>query len=66
MKKFIVIQMKVESHKMGTILMSNIVRQVEADSKELAIGKFIVATQNITAEKKLDVECYDLSELNKA
>jgi hypothetical protein len=45
------------------ISMSNVVRQIEAESKEIAIGKFVIATQDIKAQKKLNIECYDLSEL---
>ena len=46
-----------------TTIMQNIVRQIKADSKEIAIGKFVIATQEIKAIQKLDIECYDLSEL---
>ncbi len=67
MKKFIILQMKVDSEErkddQATILISNIVRVVNADSKELAIGKFVVATQDMKAIKKLDIECYDITEL---
>jgi hypothetical protein len=44
-------------------IMENIVRQIKAESKEIAIGKFVIATQEIKAIKKLEIECYDLSEL---
>jgi hypothetical protein len=44
-------------------IMGNIVRQIKAESKEIAIGKFVIATQDIKAIKKLEIECYDLSEL---
>lgn len=47
----------------NNITMSNIVRQIKAESKEIAIGKFVIATQDIKAQKKLNIECYDLSEL---
>jgi hypothetical protein len=43
--------------------MESIVRQIKAESKEIAIGKFVIATQEIKAIKKLEIECYDLSEL---
>ncbi|WP_256013149.1 hypothetical protein [Desertivirga xinjiangensis] len=46
-----------------SISMSNVVRQIDAFSRELAIGKFVIATQGIKALKKMDIECYDLSEL---
>ncbi len=44
-------------------IMENIVRQIKAKSRENAIGKFVIATEDIKAIKKLDIECYDLSEL---
>jgi hypothetical protein len=44
-------------------IMENIVRQIKAESKEIAIGKFVIATQEIKAIKKLEIEYYDLSEL---
>jgi len=46
-----------------TISMLNVVRKVEAETKELAIGKFVLATQGIKATQKLDIECYDITEL---
>ena len=67
MKKFIVIQMQIDNEIIEgnnkNISMSNVVRQIEAESKEIAIGKFVIATQDIKAQKKLNIECYDLSEL---
>ena len=45
------------------IEMSNVVRKVEAETKELAIGKFVVATQDIKANQKLNIECYDITEM---
>lgn len=67
MKKFIVIQMQIDNEIIEgnnkNISMSNVVRQIEAESKEIAIGKFVIATQDIKAQKKMNIECYDLSEL---
>ena len=67
MKKFIVIQMQIDNEiiegNKKNISMSNVVRQIEAESKEIAIGKFVIATQDIKAQKKMNIECYDLSEL---
>ena len=67
MKKFIVIQMQINNEIIEgnnkNISMSNVVRQIEAESKEIAIGKFVIATQDIKAQKKMNIECYDLSEL---
>ena len=40
-----------------------IIRRVKANSKEEAIGKFIIGTKKIDAVKKLDAECYLLDEL---
>jgi len=67
MKKFIVIQMQIDSEIIDgnnkNISMSNVVRHIEAESKDVAIGKFVVATQSLRAIKKMDIECYDLSKL---
>ena len=67
MKHFIVIQMIIEKEEIvgssKNTIMQNIVRQIKAESKEIAIGKFVVATQDIKAIKKLEIEYYDLSEL---
>jgi hypothetical protein len=67
MKKFIVIQMQIDNEIIEGnnkhISMSNVVRQIEAETKEIAIGKFVIATQNIKAQKKMNIECYDLFEL---
>ena len=67
MKHFIVIQMTIEKEEVvgnsKNTIMQNIVRQIKAESKEIAIGKFVIATQEIKAIKKLEIECYDLSEL---
>ena len=67
MKHFIVIQMTIEKQEIvgssKNTTMQNIVRQIKAESKEIAIGKFVTATQDIKAIKKLEIECYDLSEL---
>lgn len=69
MKKFIIVQLKQDSEKQEestvNIGISNIIRLVEASTKEEAIGKFIIGTQSIKALKKLDVECFDLEELKK-
>ena len=67
MKHFIVIQMTIEKEEIvgssKNTIMQNIVRQIKAESKEIAIGKFVIATQDIKAQKKMNIECYDLSEL---
>lgn len=67
MNTYIVIQMQIDSKSIDSneqnILMSNIVRKVEAETKELAIGKFVVATQEIKANQKLNIECYDINKL---
>ena len=44
-------------------IMRNIVRQIKAETKENAIGKFVINTKHIKAINKLEIECYDLSEL---
>jgi len=67
MNTYIIIQMQIDSKsRIGndqTISMLNVVRKVEAETKELAIGKFVLATQGIKATQKLDIECYDITEL---
>ena len=45
------------------VTMSNIVRQINAESDDVAIGKFVISTVDIKALKKLDIECYELSDL---
>lgn len=39
------------------VTMSNIVRQINAESDDVAIGKFVKSTVDIKALKKLDIEC---------
>lgn len=67
MKHFIVIQVVITKeenrHNRKITIVENIVRQVKAESKEAAIGKFVIATQEIKAIQKLEIECYDLSDL---
>ena len=67
MNTYIIIQMQIDSKSTigndQTISMLNVVRKVEAETKELAIGKFVLATQGIKATQKLDIECYDITEL---
>ena len=70
MKKFIVLQMQIDGETVvgnnKNISMSNVVRYIEAESNETGIGKFVLATQQIKAMKKMDIECYELSELKTA
>ena len=67
MNTYIVIQMQIDSKSINgnhqTTSMSNVVRKVEADTRELAIGKFVIATQDIEANQKLNIECYNIVEL---
>lgn len=67
MNTYIVIQMQIDSKSINgndqNISMSNVVRKVEAETKELAIGEFVVATRDIKANQKLNIECYDVTEL---
>lgn len=67
MKKFIVIQIKVDKEVCegysNNILLSNVVRQIDAENEEMAIGKFVLATKDIEAKQKLNIECYELSKL---
>lgn len=63
MKTFIVMQMQIDSYINSNYMMSNVVRRIEAKNEEIAIGKFVIATQDIKAYKKLNIECYDLNKL---
>ena len=67
MKNLIVIQTQIDKDivdgKNRTIGVSNVIRQIEAESIEIAIGKFVIATRQIKALTKLNIECYDLAEL---
>lgn len=67
METYIVYQMIVNSKKIdgniSNILMSTLVRKVEANSKEEAIGKFAIMSNKIEAIQKLDIQCDKLSEL---
>ena len=54
---------KIATNNIEDISMSNVVRKIEAETKEIAIGKFVLATQDIKANNKLNIECYDLTEL---
>ena len=69
MKSYIVVQMIVVSEKReghdNNIVMETIVRQVLAESEEQAIGKFVIGTSEIKANKKLNIECYELGTLKK-
>jgi len=70
MNTYIVIQMQVDSDSVSgnqrEFSMSNVIRKVQAETQEEAIGKFVVDTQSIKAQKKLNIECYDLNLLRSA
>lgn len=67
MKTFILIQMQIDNEVIDginkNISMSNVVRRIEAENKEITIGKFVIATRDIKAKNKLNIECYELSNL---
>lgn len=67
MKKYIVIQMQIDGNtiKDGVIYtnMSNVVRQIDAETREEAIGKFVVGTSQIKALKKFNIDCFELNDL---
>lgn len=42
---------------------NTIVRRIEANSKEEAVGKFILGTNHIKAKEKLDLLIYELDNL---
>ena len=60
---YICYQMIIKETKLSTTIMDTIIRQVYAQSQEEAIGKFIVNTKDVPAEKKLDLECIKLTNL---
>ena len=70
MNTYIVIQMQVDSDSVSgnqrEFSMSNVIRKVQAETQEEAIGKFVVDTQSIKAQKKLNIECYDLNLIRSA
>ena len=47
----------------NNFVISTIIRKIDANSKEEAIGKFIINTTSIKAQQKLDVMYIKLSEL---
>ena len=67
MKTFIVYQMQVDSQEKNgfntNFNVSTVIRKVEAETKEEAIGKFVLNTSSIVAFKKLNIDCIELSEL---
>jgi hypothetical protein len=67
--RFILVQEILEKQEVKGATMHNfwntIVRSVEAENKEVAIGRFVIATQSIKAKEKLDVQCYPLEDLIK-
>ena len=69
MKTFIIIQTILTKQEIEGITVNNhwenIVRQVQADSSEVAIGKFVIQTADIVAKEKLKLECYLLDTLKE-
>ncbi len=67
MKTFIVYQIQIISEEStrthNKVQMATIVRKVYANSEEEAIGKFVLGTNEIKANKKLIIECVELSDL---
>ena len=69
MKHFIIIQTTIKkvsknADSVTNTTLANIVRQIKAENKEIAVSRFLLSTEYIKAIAKLDVECYDLSELS--
>ena len=66
-KEFVVIQMKIDEDaykdNVLDIRMSSIVLKVEAINKSVAIEKFKIATRNVNAIRKLEIECYELDKI---
>lgn len=65
MKKFIVIQITIDTKAFDTVDIGHILRIVCADTKESAIGKFAIETQDIKRIQKLDVNCYELDDVQE-
>lgn len=67
MKDYVVYQPVVTdqdiSGSVANIKIDALIRVVEASSQEEAIGKYILATRDMVLNKKLDVKCYEVSEL---
>lgn len=69
MKTYIVNQIIVEKteynqyNRRNDISVDCIIRRVDATSKEEAIGKFVLSTEGIKAEKKLLINCVELEDL---
>jgi hypothetical protein len=63
MKTFIIFQMLVDNIRNHNAEMSIIIRKVDANSREEAIGKFVIETESIQAFKKLNIQCIELSDL---
>lgn len=61
MKTYLVSQICVdEITKCGndeTYMMGAIIRRVKANNKEEAIGKFVVATRDVKAQRRLEIHC---------
>jgi len=67
--KFICIQIyrekEIRTENSLTNVWGEIVRVVEANTEEEAIGKFILQTRYVNAVEKLGVSCYKLENLKK-
>lgn len=69
MEQFIVAQMVVVKEEFiamaNNVKMDCILRNVFAETKEEAIGKFVVNTQKIEVSKRLNIECINIKELSR-
>jgi hypothetical protein len=63
MNTFIITQIIVTSESNNEINLDHIIRVVIAQNKETAIGIFVIETQDIPANKKLNINCYILNEI---
>lgn len=64
MIEFLIVQQIVEQSVGNNITMNAIIRIVTAETKEAAIGKFVIATSHIKPEKKLELLVYQLNQVS--
>ncbi len=67
MNEYIVSQMQQDAQQwegsQANIMMSVIIRKVNATNEQEAIGKFVLGTKGIIASKKLNIECVELNRM---
>lgn len=67
MKKYIAYQLITTTEELAghtnNIIIDCIIRNVNAESKEEAIGKFSEGTKDVKAVRKLKIECFEFDKL---